>query len=144
MVQTPVGVRCRECAGLRRLPTFDVRPGDLARAVGAGALVAVAIGLAWGFVYHQLSLCIGGFCLGLHYIVLLLAATVIGEAVSIAVNRKRGTTLGVVAVICVALCVAASVMVSRVYRQPQSAFSIVFDLIVLAFAFVTAYRRASP
>jgi hypothetical protein len=91
-----------------------------------------------------LSLCIGGFCLGLHYIVLLLAATVIGEAVSIAVNRKRGTTLGVVAVVCVALCVAASVMVSRVYRQPQSAFSIVFDLIVLALAFVTAYRRASP
>jgi hypothetical protein len=42
MIQTPVGARCRQCAGLRRLPMFDVRPLDLVK----GFLSAVAASAA--------------------------------------------------------------------------------------------------
>jgi hypothetical protein len=49
MIQTPVGMRCRECAQLRRLPQFDVDIGLLARSAGGGL---VASTLAWLLVSY--------------------------------------------------------------------------------------------
>ncbi len=42
MVQTPVGMRCRDCAQLKRLPQFDVGLPLLARA-SAGGLAAATV-----------------------------------------------------------------------------------------------------
>ena len=42
MVQTPVGMRCRDCARLRRLPQFDVDVPLLARSA-AGGLATSAV-----------------------------------------------------------------------------------------------------
>ena len=36
LIQTLVGARCRDCAQLRKLPMFDVRPLDYPRAIGGG------------------------------------------------------------------------------------------------------------
>jgi hypothetical protein len=89
LVQTPVGARCRECAHLRRIPTYDVATRFLLRGVAAAAAVGALAGLLWhvilpqrvtGIVYVALF-----FALGLGYAV--------GEAVSWATNRKRGAVL---------------------------------------------------
>ncbi len=49
-METPVGYRCSECAGGPRISTY--RPAStavFAKATGAGLLVGVAVGIAWGF-----------------------------------------------------------------------------------------------
>ena len=40
LVQTPVGARCPDCARVRSLPTFEVGAATMARATGAGAVLA--------------------------------------------------------------------------------------------------------
>ena len=92
MVQTPVGFRCQDCAKVRPPPTFDVTGIYLARAIGA----AVALGVAGGIIFKLLSLLLGGVSFwqaiafaGIGYMV--------GEGISVAVNRKRGRRLKLVA-----------------------------------------------
>lgn len=84
---TPVGVRCRECANLKRLPQYNVSAGYLARGAGAALVSGAVLGSVWGLVIpfsfsFILGLLVG---LGLGYGV--------GEAVSIATNRKAGAPL---------------------------------------------------
>ena len=93
---TPVGSRCRECAGLRRLPTFDARPVDILRAVGAALVVGLAVGAVLGFadalfppVLQWLLRAAG----------LVGAGYLVGEAVSVATNRKRGAPFQIIAVV---------------------------------------------
>ncbi|MCE2464960.1 MAG: hypothetical protein J4G01_02605 [Dehalococcoidia bacterium] len=85
VIQTPVGARCRNCARVTTLPTFDVQPSYYARAVLAGGITAVVLGvfmlvirmnLGWvPFLYSLLTLGVG---------------YAVGEAISTAPNRKRG------------------------------------------------------
>ena len=91
MVQTPVGARCQDCAQLRKLPTYSVSTGYYLRAVSAGLIMAVFCGVIWGAI---------GIFVPFFYLNILLAlgfGYVIGEVISISVNRKRGTGLVVVA-----------------------------------------------
>ena len=78
LVQTPVGARCRSCAGLRRLPTFRADKWLLVRGLLAGmataAVGAVLIGAIRGF----------GF------ILTIVLGFLVAEAVSWAANRRRG------------------------------------------------------
>ncbi len=92
MVHTPVGYRCKDCARVRPPPTFDVNRVYLARAIGA----SVALGVAGGIIFKLLTLLLGGVSFwqaiafaGIGYMV--------GEGVSVAVNRKRGRGLKLVA-----------------------------------------------
>ncbi len=92
MVHTPVGFRCKDCARVRPPPTFDVSSTYLARAIGA----SVVLGVAGGIIFKILSLLLGGVAFwqaiafaGIGYMV--------GEGVSVAVNRKRGRGLKLVA-----------------------------------------------
>ena len=94
MVHAPVGVRCLDCARARPLPTFDVSTPFLLRAVGAGVAVsllgaAVTVGVIWFIPLPYLS-------------TILIAALGygIGESVSLATNRKRGTRLKLVSGVC--------------------------------------------
>lgn len=84
MVQTPVGSRCPDCAQLRRLPTFDVRGKDYAKAAGAALAVAMVTGLLWSLLPLR-----GWGTLVLALIVGLAA----GEAISRVTNRKRSAGL---------------------------------------------------
>ena len=96
MVQTPVGSRCPDCARVTKHPTFDVQPSYYFRAVMAGGVVGIVGGVIRGLV---LSLHVPFLpwlaAIGMGYLV--------GEAVSVASNRKRGTGLAVTAGLSTAL-----------------------------------------
>ena len=98
MVHAPVGVRCLDCARSRPIPTFDVSAPFLLRAVGAGVAVAIlggAIisGITWFLPvpYFVSTILIAAMGYG------------IGESISIATNRKRGTRLKLVSGVCMLL-----------------------------------------
>ena len=50
MVQTPVGARCRECARVKKLPTFTVSGSYYLRGIGAALGMGIVMGLAWGAI----------------------------------------------------------------------------------------------
>ena len=54
MVQTPVGARCPDCAGLYKVPTYQVSAKYYLRAIGAGLGMAVACGVLWWVVTNLL------------------------------------------------------------------------------------------
>ncbi len=93
-VRTPVGTRCRECAAVQRLPTFQISPLIALRGFGAGMAAAVAASLLLGAIPI-----LRGFSLWLSPV----AGLAIGEAISLAVNHKRGRALQVIAVVGVVL-----------------------------------------
>jgi hypothetical protein len=95
LVQTPVGARCPSCARLSRVPTYRVSAIYYLRAAGAGLGIALACGIAWGFL--QTVLFSGFFSL-------LISAAVgfaIGEVISLSVNRKSGTGLAIIGALAV-------------------------------------------
>ena len=96
LVQTPVGMRCAECAGLKRLPTYQVTSRYYLKAIGVGIGIAIACGVAWWAINLILPFYFLQFFVGAG------AGYAIGEVISLAVNRKRGTGLAVVSGICAA------------------------------------------
>src|SRR5581483_9869534 len=90
LVQTPVGARCRDCAQLRRLPTFQVGKGHLLRGAGAAAGSGIAAGIVWSMLPVGFGLFSFLLAAGVGYVV--------GEATSRAANRRRGSSLKMVAV----------------------------------------------
>ncbi len=96
-IRHPVGWRCRECAQLHRIPTYDLSPRHYALALAAGlpsAIVGVILGgILSRFIWIPL---IGGLVIA--FAVGLLTA----EAISRVTGYKRGIGLQVVAAICVA------------------------------------------
>jgi hypothetical protein len=61
MVQTPVGARCRSCANLRRPVIYTATPSIALRAFGAAMLLAVVVGLAWGYLLPRAAEFLGFF-----------------------------------------------------------------------------------
>jgi hypothetical protein len=92
MVMTPVGARCRNCAQLKKLPMFEVRPVHYVRGLAAG-VAASAVGAALLALVPGLGFFGFLLMLGLGYAV--------GEATTAATNRKRGSGLAVVAALAV-------------------------------------------
>jgi hypothetical protein len=90
MVHTPVGARCRECAQVRRIPTYNLGGGTFARAAAAAVFGGVALGIAW-WLFNPLSYFFFGVIVGLA------VGYGSGELVSIATNRKVGPPLQVIA-----------------------------------------------
>jgi hypothetical protein len=128
LVHGPVGIRCPECAGETRLPTFDVTWPFLARAMAAGLGLSIAGGIIAGLLRQS-------FPLGLIESLLIVGlAYVIGEGISLAVNRKRGRSLKYVA--------AGGVLVSFfIVMIAGSGVLELFDLLALAAAFYVATSR---
>ncbi len=90
MVQTPVGARCRECAKLYKLPTYHVSTMYYLRAIGTAVGMGAVGGVIWWLVDIFLFFYIGLIlAVGIGY--------VIGELVSISVNRKRSPWLAGIA-----------------------------------------------
>ena len=133
LVQTPVGARCPDCARVRSLPTFQVGAATMARATGAGAVLAGVIGVVWGLVFFDLL-----FIPYLPWIATIGIGYGIGEGISASVNRKRGRYLQIVAGASVLLSyVVAGLVTPHVFLLT---FPDVFFLLVLA---VGAYIAAS-
>ena len=98
MVRTPVGLKCPECADLKRLPTYEVSPKRYLVAAGTGAGAAIAAGFLWALMVRATSFIL---------FTLLISAAIgyaIGELISLVTNRKRGVGLQVIGCISVVLC----------------------------------------
>src|SRR5215218_627746 len=98
MIQTPVGSRCRQCAQLRKLPMFVLRPQDYLKAVGA----ALGGGIG-GAIVLTLILAMVPFAGFLRLFLMAGYGYVVGEAVSKATGNKSGNVLGVIAALGVPL-----------------------------------------
>jgi hypothetical protein len=97
LVQTPVGARCRTCANVSTLPTFDVSPVYFARAQAAALVSGIVVGAIWAYLlpafFGFFMILIIGFGVG----------WAVSESVSLATNRKRGLGLQISAVMGVGL-----------------------------------------
>ena len=130
IVSTSVGARCRDCVHITRLPTYDVQPGYMMRAALAGGVTAIVVGVIWGvllripFPFLPWLASIG-------------AGWVIGEAISLATNRKRGQTLSIIAGASVVVAVISMVILIK----PSSLISLVLVLLFGALAAYIAITR---
>jgi hypothetical protein len=104
MVHTPVGARCRECANVRRIPTYNISADLMLRGVGAAVGAGVVIGVAWAF-FNPLTIFLYGAPLGLA------VGYATGELVSLSTNRRAGPPLQAIAVGGVALAFAVRIAV---------------------------------
>ncbi|MFN3974794.1 MAG: hypothetical protein ACK4K2_05935 [Dehalococcoidia bacterium] len=92
LVHTPVGARCRQCAQVRRLPTYTLTPAYALRGLAAGLGVGLTVGLGISGLLSlmPIPLMLLGWIVPLYFIG---AGFAVGEAVSLATNRKRGLWL---------------------------------------------------
>ncbi len=128
-MQTPVGARCRDCARLHKLPTYSVSTQHYLKAIGTGLGMSIVCGLVWGTLEALLPF----FLLNL-----LLAAGVgyvIGEVVSLSVNRKRATGLAIVAGLAVVMSYLVNILL------PWGFGFRLFDLLALAVGIFVAITR---
>ncbi|MFC1871131.1 hypothetical protein ACFLYF_01830 [Chloroflexota bacterium] len=142
MVQTPVGVRCPDCAKPRKLPTYQIPAAFYLRAAATGLVISIMCGLLWAVI----ELVIPFFSFNL-----LLAPAVgytIGEAVSRSVNRKRGSGLAVIASAAVAISYFMSLFVTSLFLGipffavlPLGLLGIIYNLIALALGIFVAVTR---
>lgn len=133
LVQTPVGVRCEECANLKALPTYQVSTVYYLRAIGAGIGIALACGFVWLFLNPFLHV----FFL-LPFVVAAGAGYAIGEVIGLAVNRKRSTGLAIVSGLSAVLSFAVA---NGVFIFRGGLSFIILNLLVLAVAVFMAVLR---
>ena len=136
MIQTPVGARCRDCARIQRSPIYDVRPRQLALAVGIAAILAVALGTAWGYLFveiHRIPFFPWLVAIGVGY--------VIGEGVSVVTNRRRGTSLAWIAGVGTIAAFLISGFVFAEVAGVRFLLRDLFGLLTLGFAVYIAVNR---
>jgi hypothetical protein len=92
MIQTPVGARCRQCAQLRKLPMFELRPLDYLKAIGAALGASIVCGVVLALVLQMVPFL--GF---LRFFLMVGVGYVVGDAVTRLTGGKRGTVVGVIA-----------------------------------------------
>lgn len=145
-IRHPVGLRCRECAQLHRLPTYDLSPRHYALALAAGlpsAIVAVTLG---GMLSRFLPIPFMG---GL--VIAFAVGLLTGEAISRATGYKRGMGLQVVAATCVVfgylignplfLLVTSYLLGGRISIVPFWAWLNPYAIIYLLLAILAAVGR---
>ena len=132
LVQTPVGIRCADCAKLKTLPTYQVTSSYYLRAIGAGIGIAIITGFIWWAINLVLPLFF------LRFFIAAGAGYAIGEVISLSVNRKRGIGLAIIGGICATLCYA----IANVITLPSfSLIAIITNLIMLIIAIFMAVIR---
>jgi hypothetical protein len=90
-VQTPVGMRCRECANIRRIPTYNLSAGLAARGIGAALGSGLALGIVW-WIFNPIAAIFYGILAGI------VIGSAIGEAVSLAANKRAGPPMQAMAI----------------------------------------------
>jgi len=109
------------------------------KAVAAGLLVAIAVGMGWAWLRSEVSILGWGLTLGL--ILGSAVAYAIAEIVSRVVNQKRGRPLQVIACSCFVLCYTVSwVGISGDTLTLFLHFSLIDILIVILGVVIAAAR----
>ena len=108
LYHTHVGARCRECANIRRLPTYQLSLGFAARGLAVALVVGVALGALWGVMLPFRTTFFFGLLVGVGL------GYAVGESVSVATNRKTAPPLQAMAVagVIVAYLVRSAVLAS--------------------------------
>ena len=86
MISTPVGYRCRDCAGIRALPMSNLRPILLVQAVGAAIGLVFGAGLIWAIVFQTwflMLLAVAGMGVGF----------LVAEGISRAASRRSSPVI---------------------------------------------------
>lgn len=137
MIQTPVGMRCRQCAALRGLPQYQVGPLLLARSGLAGLATSVIAWLVVGAVPY------------LRFFLAILVGVAVGETMSRAARRRsnRGLEAIAVAVILLGAAIAdllygtrATLLVHALAAQPAFVISLLVPAAIASFVAVIKLR----
>lgn len=96
-IRHPVGLRCPQCAKLKKVPTYDVPASYYLRALVAGLGTSVVCGV----VAEVLPLFVP--VLFLSFFTGLVAGTIVAEVIGRVTKHKRGRGLQIVAGVCVVL-----------------------------------------
>jgi hypothetical protein len=110
---TPVGARCRECANIRRLPTYQISTPYLLRGLASALATGAVLGGIWGVLFPFGAFFFYGLLLGLGL------GYGVGEAVSVAANRKAGPPLQALAAtgVVVAYLVRSAILAARLSNE---------------------------
>jgi hypothetical protein len=134
MVQAVVGVRCQDCAQVQVLPTFEVDVATYVRAGGVGVVLAGVTGVVWSLIFFdlfRLPFLPWAAAIGIGYL--------IGEGISVSVNRKRGRNLQYIAGACMGLSfVVAGLVTPTLLAYP---FHNLLFLVMLVIAVYVAAGR---
>jgi hypothetical protein len=135
MRQHPVGVRCKECARMARLPTYQVSTSYLVR--GIAAAVGLGIAGAIGLPLLAMVLPFAGF---FFFLIMFGLGYVVGEGVSAAVNRRRGRPYQFMAVGGALLAVGPQTALALLALSVGS----LFTMLGAALAAYVAWNRLAP
>lgn len=143
VIETPVGLRCRECARLRRIPTYAVSPVQYLVASASALGTALVTGIGWALVQ---SVAFVGF---FSFFIALGVGYIVGEIVSVSVNRKRGLGLQVIAgsAVLLSYLVSRTPFLALLARPSLAAAAILgsflnpIGLVILALAIYIAASR---
>jgi hypothetical protein len=122
-------MRCPKCAALKKLPVYEISTIFYIRAIAAGLATAAALGAIWPFIP------LGSFVL---FFIALVIGYLIGEATSLAVNRKRGPGLQIVAGISVFVSYAVRSLIEAPEHGFLHTFADVYGLIALILGIIVA------
>lgn len=132
LVQTPVGARCRDCARLAKSPIYTVQGQYLARAIAAGGIGGLAMGLIWGLA----SATVAGIAFGGPIVALLLGAGLgfgFTRIMELAVNRKRGPVI--------VGCAAGGIVLATVIQSAVLGFISLWVIVAAAAGLYFAYQN---
>lgn len=118
-VRHPVGLRCPQCAQLKKVPTYDVSAQYYLRALAAGLGTSILCSLAVEVARLFLPIFF------LSFILALIAGGVVGEAISRVTAYKRGRGLQIVAGLTVILGTIAGTLLIAVFRFGPAALLLV-------------------
>jgi hypothetical protein len=135
LVHTPVGARCRDCARISSLPTFQVSNKQMLISIGVGLVIAVAYGFVWGLLSYFMNFIILNLLLGAG------AGYCIGEGMSRVINRKRGTRLAVIAGIMVVISGIASIFTPWGIIYSASPVFLILTVIAVGVGIYVAVNR---
>jgi hypothetical protein len=139
-----VGTRCRDCAQLKALPTYQVGPMHIVRASLAGLALALVGGIAWSI-----------FQVGAFFLIWVLPfyGILAAEVVSRSANRKRGPVMAGIAVATIVLTYVVSRLLpvalvvlssggARLVRQ-ANLLAVLFDPIAIVLVVVACVIAVS-
>jgi hypothetical protein len=121
---------------VQRVPTFEVRPGQLALAIIAAVVLALALGTAWGLLLaeiHRVPFFPWLIAVGVGY--------AMGESISVVTNRRRATSLAWIAGLAT---VAAFLISGYVFAEVAGVKFLLrdlFGLLILGLAVYVAITR---
>jgi len=134
MISTPVGMRCRTCANLRRPPMYELSGRYRWQAVAASMVISVV-----GTLVFNLLLGIVGRSILLAGVLFLATGIGVAELLSLATNRKRGPALQPLAIV-VTVIITQSPLITSLILAHRLNFNILSVALTVA-ASILAWQR---